>query len=574
MNVVAITSPGVSNGIPPTKLRADRRSVVQPVNAARKKAWKKAWNSAKYETRRALLRANAWLDPAIDLVDPNRRRYFPRDLDDLDSYRDRFRATARVFQPFLRRGRDDLPPASDDRRVAIVVMPWFGTPCAWYAIALGLGLARRGRAVTFVWHDLPLPDLALELQNDEIGRVLADIGASFEVVRLSDLEAGPRVGDADDILLADLTAQNLVWTQRAAQDLDADGERYRARIRDSLEAALPRVRALFRHRDLGYVIVPGGVLLASGLYLAVGTEAGVRVATFDAGLGWTVVGTRGVAAEQTDIPRGSLPSCPSPRRGRLRSFGKLAKSSIAVGSGPMRCSISTHGPVPLRSSTRSSFRSACTTTPRHWGVTTSSPTRGEWLVESITALLRETDDPIVVRQHPSERRPGERSRFDAASIVGDAFGANPQVHFVAAEEPHNTYDLLDSARLVLPFVSTIGIEAAALGKPVVVAGSVYYGDLGFVWAPSTRAEYHELLKRGAHGDLSVSPAQRERAWLCYYLNATCQRTFTNFTGQPPDYWRWVARRPKDLFEDPAVADILTALDEDVPLALLRHRRRT
>ena len=34
----------------------------------------------------------------------------------------------------------------------------------------------------------------------------------------------------------------------------------------------------------------------------------------------------------------------------------------------------------------------------------------------------------------------------------------------------------------------IGIEAAALGKPVVVGGAVYYADLGFVWSASTRVK--------------------------------------------------------------------------------------
>jgi len=34
-----------------------------------------------------------------------------------------------------------------------------------------------------------------------------------------------------------------------------------------------------------------------------------------------------------------------------------------------------------------------------------------WLVESVATVLHATDDPVIVRQHPSERRPAERSRF-------------------------------------------------------------------------------------------------------------------------------------------------------------------
>jgi hypothetical protein len=146
------------------------------------------------------------------------------------------------------------------------------------------------------------------------------------------------------------------------------------------------------------------------------------------------------------------------------------------------------------------------------------------------------------------------------------------VRFVPAEAPINSYDLLEEARLVLPFVSTIGIEAAALGKPVVVGGAVYYADLGFVWSASTREEYTNLLTRGARGELPELPDQRDHAWRCYYLNAVCQRVWTDFGCQPVDYWRWVGRDPYELFDEPEVDDLVTAIEDDVPVPILRHRR--
>jgi hypothetical protein len=196
----------------------------------------------------------------------------------------------------------------------------------------------------------------------------------------------------------------------------------------------------------------------------------------------------------------------------------------------------------------------------------------EWLVESVATVLRATDDPVVVRQHPSERRAAERSRFDAAAILQDAFGTNPQVRFIPAEDPVNSYDLLEETRLVLPFVSTIGIEAAALGKPVIVGGAVYYADLGFVWSATTRAEYADLLTRGARGELPELPDQRDLAWRCFYLNAVCQRVWTAFGCQPQDFWRWVGRDPHELFDEPEVVDLLTAVEDDVPVPIVRHRR--
>ena len=151
--------------------------------------------------------------------------------------------------------------------------------------------------------------------------------------------------------------------------------------------------------------------------------------------------------------------------------------------------------------------------------------------------------PVVVRQHPSERRPGQRSRLDLAGVLRDRFGQDPRYSFVAADDPVSSYDLLDSVDLVLPFTSNIGIEAAALGKTVLVAGASFYADLGFTWSATSRDEYLALLRRGLLGDLPPWPEQEERAWLCYYLVAVRNRIWTDFTSHPDDFWSWVAPVP-------------------------------
>ena len=118
----------------------------------------------------------------------------------------------------------------------------------------------------------------------------------------------------------------------------------------------------------------------------------------------------------------------------------------------------------------------------------------EWLISTIGAVLEQNAGPVVVRQHPSERRPLQRSKLDVAALLRESFGQDPRCQFVAADDPVSSYDLLRAARLVLPFVSTIGIEAAAMGKPVLIAGACYYTDLGFVWSAGSREEYFDLLQ--------------------------------------------------------------------------------
>ncbi|GMU77900.1 MAG: hypothetical protein AMXMBFR46_06980 [Acidimicrobiia bacterium] len=545
---------------------------------------------ARYRAGRLRERVVRWSDPVRDRSDPARRRYFPADLDRLDGYRDHFVATARVFEPFLDRCAgigSGGAGSGGGQTTAVVVMPWFGTPGPWQAVALGLGLARRGCEVTFVWHDLPFPEPSTftDRQNEEIGRVLRRLRRRFPVVRLGDVPVRTALEPADHEVVDELASQNLTWAVRAAADLDPDDERLRARMRASLAATLPKVRGVVEGRGPATVVVPGGVLAGSGCYLAAGREAGVRVATYDAGLGWAIVGTNGVAAQQTDLARAFTTLWDDPAIDaaglidtaraefeRRRSGddqtgyqhprpGAAARSTTALpagsGSAPGHAIL-----IPL------SVPFDTAALGRHH---LFEDTRA-WLVQTIGVLLEQTRDPIVVRQHPSERRPEERSRFDVAAVLRSAFGSNPQVELIAADDPANTYDLVEASRLVLPFVSTIGIEAAALGKPVVVSGAVYYAGLGFVRAPTSRGEYLDVICRGARGELDPLPHQTDRAWVCYYVNAVCQRVWTNFTGQPPDFWRWVTRTPDDLYNDPAVADMITAIVDDVPLPVVRHRR--
>ena len=94
----------------------------------------------------------------------------------------------------------------------------------------------------------------------------------------------------------------------------------------------------------------------------------------------------------------------------------------------------------------------------------------DWLVSTVSAVLDQDAGPVVVRQHPSERRPLQRSKLDVAALLRRRFGDDPRCQFVAADDPVSSYDLLRAARLVLPFVSTIGIEAAAMGKSVLISG--------------------------------------------------------------------------------------------------------
>jgi hypothetical protein len=489
----------------------------------------------------------------------------------VEFYRDDFAASARAFRRFLRRCA--LPAGGGPATpIGVVVLPWVGTAVPWYAITLAIGLLRREREVMLIWDDTSFPDLpgAIEAQNRIIAKSLAELPARLTWCRLSDEKAQP-VQPEDPAWIDSLVKQNVTWILRGRPAVDSDRS-LEAECAASLERSVGLIRGLLRRVPLAGMVVPGGIYSSSCAFLRAAAERHVPVTTYDSRIGAAALCHDGIAAQQQDIPAAFQqlwPAGPQERAAMVRSAQRehalrteardLAQFQATRADGT---SHDAHVLLPLNVD----FDSAAL--GRHY----LFPDTITWVTETIAHILGRSAASVVVRQHPSERRAVERSRLDMGRILLDRFGGDSRLRFVAAEDPVSTYDLLRSASLVLPFVSSIAMEAAALAKPVVISGRCYYSDLGFVWSPGSRDEYFDLLARGLAGRLPLLEDQAERAWLCYYLTQVCNRLWTSFTPQPPDFWTWVRRRPEDVFADPPVSDIFTSLNERIPASLVRHAR--
>lgn len=513
----------------------------------------------------------ALLDRIVRKLPPRRyrlddyQRWFPKTADALLRY-------LKDFRPLPR--RDEQPACGPDRGTfGLVVVPWVCTPVPWYSIMLAIGLRRRGRPVVLLWDDTGFAESRLTEQQRVLAATLPHVEQFLPVMRLTDVvPARPRPDDEG--LIESLSHQNLVWRLRGAAPGDTD-QRVAADIRASLTRSLPFIRAALAATDLECLVTPGGVYGTSGLFLRVARERGIRAATFDADRHILQVCSDGVAAQNGDLARAFEAlwgSGEMPRRRAVELAREEFQRRVQGRDGygfqmvPARVDGRADGEIAALIPLNVEWDSAALGRHVHFSDTV------DWVTSTVSTVLGEDAGTVVVRQHPSERRPLQRSNLDLASALRDRFDGERRLRFVPADEPTNTYDLLRSARLVLPFVSTIGIEAAAIGKPVVVSGAAYYTDLGFVHSAASRDEYFALLRRGLRGDLAPLPDQSERAWTCYYLAAVQNRIETCFTPHPDDFWKWCRRAPDVLFSDPDVSDVLEAIDRDVPVSLLRHRR--
>jgi hypothetical protein len=73
----------------------------------------------------------------------------------------------------------------------------------------------------------------------------------------------------------------------------------------------------------------------------------------------------------------------------------------------------------------------------------------------------------------------------------------------------NTYDLVEVADLGLVYTTTVGMEMAMCGVPVIVSGQTHYRGRGFTYDPDSWVSYFKLLGPDP-GQASAFPAEARR----------------------------------------------------------------
>ena len=130
-----------------------------------------------------------------------------------------------------------------------------------------------------------------------------------------------------------------------------------------------------------------------------------------------------------------------------------------------------------------------------------------WLDHVYTTAQAHPEILFVLRAHPDECRPGKESRESVAQWVKQSGFLNlPNTTFYDANEFINSYELIRLAHLVMVYNSTIGLEAAILGKPVIAGGRARFTQLETSFYPSNFKDYQSLLEDLLRTDQIETPA--------------------------------------------------------------------
>jgi hypothetical protein len=119
-----------------------------------------------------------------------------------------------------------------------------------------------------------------------------------------------------------------------------------------------------------------------------------------------------------------------------------------------------------------------------------------WVFHSIDYFRERRDLQLLIRIHPAEIQGGLPSRQRVLDEIRNRYGTVPENVFVLPpESPLSTYAVMQKCNAAIIYNTKTGIELAAMGIPVIVAGEAWVGNKGFSVDVSSPREYTEALDR-------------------------------------------------------------------------------
>ena len=184
----------------------------------------------------------------------------------------------------------------------------------------------------------------------------------------------------------------------------------------------------------------------------------------------------------------------------------------------------------------------------------------EWITKTVQYFAKRTDAQFVIRVHPGEKLVPQAKSM--AAVVHEALPELPNhIHVIGALDPVNTYDLIEIADVGLAYTTTVGLETAMNGRPVISCGQTHYRGRGITIDPNTWDEYYATLEKvlndiPAH---QMNEKQIEFAWNYAY------RFFFEYPRPFPwrlmNFWDDLAEHPlESVLSDEGMAQFKDTFD--------------
>ena len=411
----------------------------------------------------------------------------------------------------------------------------FGSLHYWieFSTFLSLALAGKGHRVTFAFlpyasWDEPIQKFDLRRQNLYARQVLRPANSILNVQSLLDVK--PLSRNLPSALLQAVEEVSIFDAQYSLQveEITRAESVYQLRYERNLEAAQNARAWLIAHQP-DVVIVPNGTIQEMGIIYRVARYLEIPTVTFEFGDKrehiWLAQDAE-IMRHETDTlweARGKV-ALDDTQFERLNDFFSARKDAKTWKNFTRKWQDTpTQGATSARKALGLDDRPVILLATNVLGDSLTldrqvfSKTMAEWIERTVQYFVEREDMQLVIRVHPGETLMHGTSMVD---VVKNAFGQiPPHIHLIGPEEKINTYDIMSVTDLGLVYTTTVGLEMAMRGIPVVVAGQTHYRQRGFTYDPSSWEDYfitiNDLL--GNLEAARLSDEQIELSWRYAYL---------------------------------------------------------
>jgi hypothetical protein len=481
-----------------------------------------------------------------------------------------FEEMATAFQGHVKMWKPPPVCKAGKGRYSILVCNWVSTSVPFFSAELACALRHERCEVTVLWDPARVGVAApSEAETKIIGETIRALPPWLKVVEAKGPSAAIPASLASSV--DKIFRDNTIWFAKGEVAATELLKTKCAEREDFLNHGAIVLKCL-QSCGADRLIIPGGIFGLSGIYLACAAHLGLPVTTYDMGWGSIMVSHDGCAAHHADFKAAFAKTkevidqnpqlAAYVRRAAMDAFcnRKAGKDAIQMqkvaGSHETRYDCDVLVCLNNRSDTAALNRERLFESVAHW-----LGSINKWSLEN-------PEYRIYIRQHPAERFDWLRNEENYPEMIRNWDPEGRRLRLIDAQSDVNTYDLLESCKAVLPYTSTIGVEAAYQGKPVITSTKCYYAGMGFTWDPDSSEAYFDLLKKSLQGEISTPrPESTELAALSYSILLNGTGLPTRFL--PDDCRSWARKSPRSLWNENAQKMLIDSLTNTTPLAYLQ-----
>ncbi len=405
----------------------------------------------------------------------------------------------------------------------------FATLRYWleHATLLGMALAGFGHTVTLSylpyarWQE-PMDAFNLRRQNIYISSILELASPLINVLPLYNQSKGSTLPEQLNQRVESVTLRDTQYTLQV-EEISQDGDLYKLRLQRN-RAAAETAYAYLQHSQPDVIILPNGTILEFGVIYQVARYLGIPTITYEFGEQrdriWLAQNAEVMRQETDDLwrKRQDISLTPDQSSQVRMLFSARQRASLWENFARRWQGVPSTGGAQVRQSLGLDQRPIVLLATNVIGDSLTlgrqvfSDSMTEWLERTVRYFSTRPGVQLVVRIHPGELVTKGPSVID---VVKTALPSIPEnIHLVPADAKVNTYDLVEIADLGLVYTTTVGMEMAMSGLPVIVVGNTHYRAKGFTLDPASWEAYFDTLSKvlSDPAKFHLTQSQVDQAW--------------------------------------------------------------